>query len=195
MSLYTRSGDSGTTNVIGKVVSKSSKIIDIIGSLDELNSWIGKVRTILEIYKDHVLQQNSKVFLEYEKQIDVCIESQNYLFATGSILAGATVEISSYFSLVKVLENNIDVISNILPKLQNFILPGGSKYSSDIHIARTVARRTERNFVSFIEDVEINLTYEEILKFLNRLSDYLFILARFVDFIFDQKNLVWKTKK
>ena len=174
--IYTRGGDSGYTSIVGgKRVKKSSMIIEAIGNVDELNAFIGFVVCYLDPNHKKVLKN-----------------IQNDLFDIGADLA---TPISKKKNVIRIqaqqiifLENEIDKINKKLKPLRSFVLPGGSKVSSLIHIARTISRRSEISIVKLSEKHSINL---EILKYINRLSDYLFVLARQNN----KREVLWKPLK
>ena len=163
MSIYTKTGDTGTTSLFGgKRVLKCEELVDVYGSIDELNSWIGKVASDIESPDVHV-------FL-------AAIQSD--LFSIGSHLAGWVTELHELPKRVKEMEERIDILDDKLPKLSNFILPGGTRLASDIHLARAVCRRVERQTVALGQKQKIDT---RIFVYLNRLSDLLFMLARFIN--------------
>ena len=171
--IYTKGGDRGKTSLVGgSRVSKSNAIIDAIGNVDELNALLGLVVCDLK-----------KPFISTLKDI------QNDLFDIGADLAtpinkkGTALRINKDY--IVYIEKEIDKINNNLPPLNSFVLPGGSKISSIIHLARTVNRRCERSVVKLNEKQKVNI---EVLKYLNRLSDYLFVLARALN----KKEVLWK---
>tara|TARA_Y100000385_G_scaffold214886_1_gene223515 strand:- start:231 stop:785 length:555 start_codon:yes stop_codon:yes gene_type:complete len=171
--IYTKGGDKGKTSLVGgSRVSKSNDIIDAIGNVDELNALLGLAVCDLK-----------KPFISTLKDI------QNDLFDLGADLAtpinkkGIVLRINKNY--IVYLEKEIDKINNDLPTLSSFILPGGSKISSTIQLARTVSRRCERSVVKLNEKQKVNI---EVLKYLNRLSDYLFVLARALN----KKEVLWK---
>ena len=165
--LYTKTGDSGSTSLVGGIrVSKLNPRIEAYGTVDELNSHLGYLTSILpEGYGDiafiHMLQHN--------------------LFSVGSYLATDTRVVPlNDVSVIKdavlaELEAEIDKIDNLLPALHSFVLPGGSREGAYCHICRTVCRRAERRILSLQSEVEIS---KNVLCFMNRLSDYLFVLSR-----------------
>lgn len=165
MKIYTKTGDQGTTSLFGgKRVSKADLRIDAYGTVDELNSFLGLVRD----------QDVNK------KRADALIQIQNTLFVIGSILAtepGNTKVKTPPLQEgdVQFLEKEIDVMEAELPPLRSFILPGGHTAVSYCHVARTVCRRAER-LVAALNAQESGAT--QVLKYLNRLSDYLFVLSR-----------------
>lgn len=169
MKIYTKTGDTGKTGLLGGVrVSKSHLAVEVCGSLDETNSLIGMA----------ISQSLSLDLVPHVTQI------QNDLFDLGSRVAACESETSrpAVFSSQRViqLEQWIDHYQAELPPLQEFILPGGSPAGATLHYGRTVCRRCERNLVGLIEsgtgrDLAVELTY------LNRLSDLLFVFARFAN--------------
>ena len=179
MAIYTRRGDKGETSLFDKKgkekrVNKDSLRIYAIGALDELNSHIGFAASLVE---DKKILRN-------------LLDIQKDLLKIGSILAGSRLRFAK--SRVKALERQIDKIDGDLPVLKNFILPGGSLPASTLHIARSIARRAERRIVSLAKTLSVN---EHLLSYLNRLSDYLFMLARVVNYKMGQKEKIWKGKK
>jgi cob(I)alamin adenosyltransferase len=160
MKIYTKTGDTGQTSLVGgSRVSKDHRQIEAYGTVDELNSCIG------------VVMSSDSNYFEFLKKI------QHKLFNIGSILAS---EKNLGFELptvtekdVALLEQEIDRLTKGLPKLKNFILPGGNILSAQTHVARCVCRRAERRVVSLD-----NNDYKLLIKYLNRLSDYLFVLSR-----------------
>lgn len=164
MKIYTKKGDQGTTALIGgRRVPKNDVKIEAYGTVDELNSWIGLLR-------DHEINQN---------YVDQLLEIQDRLFTAGSLLAaddGHKMQLPELNeSDIDYLEKAIDTMNESLPEMKSFILPGGHFSVSHCHIARCVCRRAERLCVALNE---IEQKHTIILKYLNRLSDYLFVLAR-----------------
>ncbi|PCJ67923.1 MAG: ATP:cob(I)alamin adenosyltransferase [Bacteroidetes bacterium] len=174
MKIYTKTGDKGETSLVGGTrVSKASEKIEAYGTVDELNSAIG------------VLAASSSEYADFLKSI------QHKLFNLGSILAS---EKNLDFELpevsqpdIVILEKEIDRISKILPRLKNFILPGGSVLSANTHVARCICRRAERRVVGLREE-----SYEILVQYLNRLSDYLFILSREFLRIEGKNEVIWQ---
>ncbi|MCS0674412.1 cob(I)yrinic acid a,c-diamide adenosyltransferase [Cytobacillus firmus] len=176
MKLYTRTGDEGKTSIIGGRVEKDDVRVEAYGTVDEVNCFIGQAMTQLDpsIFQD-VLEDLEKI--------------QHELFDCGGDLANVSKkrELKLTKESVDYLETKIDQLIEEAPKLERFILPGGAPASASIHIARTVTRRAERLVVSLKKaDPE---TSAVALKFLNRLSDYFFALARVVNFRLNQKDV------
>lgn len=154
MPIYTRTGDGGTTSLFGgKRVSKSNHIIVACGEIDELNSFIGLVKNKLD---------------KSDKNNGLLFSIQNDLYKIMACLAGNKKIIVDYEKKTILFEKTIDLLSLKLPPLTNFVVPGGNKLSSWFHILRTVCRRAERNVVDL-----------KTVRYLNRLSDLFFTLARF----------------
>lgn len=180
--IYTKGGDKGETSLLGGTrVSKSHDRVEAYGNLDELNSFIGLIR-------DHDIRDHYK---------EVLIRVQQDLFIAEALVARdpekPTRELPSFSEAeITMLEMEIDAMNEDLPPLANFILPGGHPVVSYCHIARTVCRRAERslirlNLVSPVEDI--------IIRLLNRLSDYLFVLARKTGKDFGATESPWIAKK
>ena len=177
MKIYTKTGDKGKTSLFGGTrVSKDHIRIEAYGTVDELNACMGLLR-------DHVNQED----------IPLITEIQNNLFNIGSVLAteketGYAIPQLSEEKIVR-LEEWMDKAEEGLPKLTNFILPGGHPSVAHAHLARTVCRRSERRVISLSESADIP---DVLVKYLNRLSDFLFILARKLTFSNQAKELLWK---
>ena len=178
--IYTKTGDDGTTGLVGgSRVKKYDPRLEAYGTVDELNSWIGMLRS----------QNLSDVENSYLIQI------QNKLFNIGSRLASDekseefTRPLSISDSDIKEIEDAIDDLEKGLPELRQFILPGGDIVVSQCHIARTVCRRAERRILEFSDQ---NPVQPGILKYINRLSDFLFILSRKQAFDKGANETPWK---
>jgi len=164
--IYTRTGDKGQTSLIGGTrVPKFHPRIEAYGTIDELNSYIGLIR-------DHDIDQHFK---------DILLEIQDRLFTAESIIAldpgaEATVKLPALAEPdITLLENEIDRMNDVLPELKSFILPGGHPVVSYCHIARCICRRAERHTIRLAQSQPVE---EKVIQYLNRLSDYLFVLAR-----------------
>lgn len=181
--IYTRTGDSGKTALIGGTrVPKYHDRIEAYGTVDELNAFVGLIRDHQEIDA-----QSYKVLLEI----------QDRLFTLESHLAEDKQAIVAkpmpplHDTDVLLLENEIDRMNESLPPLSNFILPGGNILVSYCHIARTICRRAERISVKLSEYQAV----EHIdLRYLNRLSDYFFVLARYLGHQSGAKEITWKAR-
>jgi len=181
MRVYTRTGDDGTTGLIGGTrVKKYDLRLEAYGTVDELNSWIGLIRS-QEINSDDVHD---------------LIEIQNKLFVIGALLATDTTKVENPVQLtccaedILFLEQRMDVILDSLPPLTNFLLPGGSNAVSYCHLARTVCRRAERRTYQLSAETQVPA---EVLKYLNRLSDYLYVLSRKVAADSGIEEIPWKS--
>lgn len=177
--IYTRTGDKGTTSLVGgERVSKAHQRIESYGTIDELNSFIGLLMTSLEDKDD----------------LDFLSFIQHKLFTIGSYLATdqehteLKIESKVMPDTITRIEHEIDRIDNDLPKMRNFILPGGSRSASLAHVCRTVCRRAERQIYRLSET---NPVEEPVLIFVNRLSDYLFVLARKECIRNNGKEIIW----
>lgn len=164
MSVYTKTGDRGETSLFdGSRVGKSNKRIDLLGYLDEVNSFVGVLRSC-------VGEKNS--------ELDFLHEVQALLLDIGAEVANPKVSSEKYKDFdknAKNLEERIDEMDKSLDPLYNFILPGGSMAASYAHVCRTKIRKCERIFFELRRDIILN---DSIGRFLNRLSDYFFVLAR-----------------
>lgn len=165
--IYTRTGDDGTTGLVGgQRVLKDSPLIEACGSLDELNAHIGVVRSCGLPDDVNTMLQNI----------------QSDLFTIGTQIAtpeGSHIKIQGISDEeIRNLEHEIDALENTLPPLRQFILPGGSSAASALHLARTVTRRAERRCVTLSRSAKID---PRVLRYLNRLSDLCFLLARYAN--------------
>ncbi|TFB13875.1 cob(I)yrinic acid a,c-diamide adenosyltransferase [Filobacillus milosensis] len=182
MRIYTRSGDKGQTSLIyGKRVKKNDIRVEAYGTCDEANSTIGVARS-------HLLQEDweSKTSV-----IDALHKVQTVLFHVGAELAtpnGKEVMWKLKKEHIDFLEQQIDEWDQSLPELKNFILPSGHPAAASLHVSRTIVRRAERMAVA-IEDFE----NEFVLQYLNRLSDFLFVAARYVNKELDGEELPLNT--
>lgn len=181
--IYTKTGDEGKTSLIGGTkVLKSHTRIEAYGTVDELNSFIG---FNLDLLKVKGISQ-------------VLAEIQDRLFTIGSALA-CDPEKETKLKIpdlkeddISLLENEIDEMNASLAPMKSFILPGGHETVSALHISRSVCRRAERCCVKLLEE-EADIE-PRIIKYLNRLSDYLFVLARFTAFKLDVEEIPWKPR-
>jgi len=200
MKIYTKTGDKGKTSLIGgKRVYKFDEQVDAYGTIDELISYIGLIRSYfvegscVGKWKD---RKNTLIY-PYNNLLNI----QDKLMTCASLVAK---DVNSEVELERIdidkellfLESEIDKMDEALPKLDSFILPGGYKVSAHCHVSRTICRKAERKVikVSFEptmgEDVG-NLHNTDVIKYLNRLSDYLFTLARFLNY----NETKWLRKK
>jgi cob(I)alamin adenosyltransferase len=177
MPIYTRTGDRGKTTLReGKKVSKTHVRLEAYGAVDELNSSLGVVIANLK---------NTSL----KKEL---LKIQNDLFDVGGQLASLkkNKQWDNYLETrAKDFEDLMDKWTKHLPKLNQFILPGGSKSASLLHLSRTICRRAERRVVEFSEKEKVD---HKVIMYLNRLSDFLFTMTRFVNKIEKQKEIIWK---
>lgn len=181
MKIYTKAGDDGKTSLFGgKRIPKYADRIESYGTVDELNSFVGLLTDELEI-----------------KEVkDFLLKVQHNLFDIGSVLA---TDPNSEFNLpcvnesdVSRIEQSIDNMQEQLPTLKHFILPGGHKVVSYTHICRTVCRRAERRVVAVSASEEVD---NNIILYLNRLSDYFFVLGRYLGLQLGVEEVKWESKK
>ncbi len=175
MKVYTKKGDKGETSLgNGSTVTKTNLRLEAFGTVDELNAHIGLLRD------------------ESDYKNDFLLDIQKYLFELGSYYANPDQNIDDKRLSHKVaeLEAEMDSMNDELPELTNFIVPGGNKAVSLSHICRTVTRRAERKTVAIFEE-ESELSYF-LLAYMNRLSDFFFVLARFIGHKMGAKETIWK---
>ncbi|WP_421918456.1 cob(I)yrinic acid a,c-diamide adenosyltransferase [Marinifilum sp.] len=178
--VYTKTGDKGTTGLIGGTrVPKFHLRLEAYGTVDELNSYIGLIRS-------HQIEKQTR---------QVLYVIQNKLFLIGSRLATdeEKSDLKQKLNLseedISLLENEMDRMDKKLPELNNFVLPGGSQLNGFCHVARTVCRRAERRANQLSVEIDINPL---LLKYLNRLSDYLFVLSRKVLLDIGAPEIKWE---
>ena len=183
MKVYTKTGDKGKTSLIGgEKVYKDEAQIEAYGTVDELNSYLGLVRDHDEIGTS---------------DRDFIISVQNDLFAIGSLLAESKKKNNMKLpqiteEMISNIEKKIDEIELQLEPMRFFVLPGGHKLISHLHITRCICRRAERRIVTLSNQIEVS---QIILKYVNRLSDYIFILSRYIALKLDIKETPWLPKK
>lgn len=180
MKIYTKTGDKGRTSLAtGKRISKSDLRLEAYGTADELNSFVGLLRASL-----------NKCEAEWVKDVDVELGwVQNRLFDVGAILAGADMPFAE--ENVSRLEGWMDEMDAKLPVLKEFVLPGGNEQVSLCHVCRCVVRRLERGIVKWLEDSGEEVD-SVVVRYVNRLSDYLFVLSRFVAENLEIRLYVWE---
>ncbi len=180
MKIYTKTGDEGTTGLLGgRRVPKSDNRVKAYGNVDEINSIIG---IILANQLDDGIR-------------NLLLKIQNELFIAGSDLSNPNTNDASNrvnITMVEFLEKKIDELENELTPTSNFILPGGTKIASLIHFARTVVRRSETQIITLSESEKIN---DDCKKYFNRLSDLLFVLARVVNKRSGVSDVIWEPAK
>ena len=179
--IYTCTGDKGTTSLVGgKRIKKSDARIEAYGTIDELSSHLGLLVTML--------------VSDYSER-ELLLRIQNCLFVIGSHLATdqSHTPLPHYAQLpegeVELLEERIDQILAVLPEATGFVLPGGTMAAAQCHVCRTVCRRAERRIAVLSETAKVGT---EIIQYVNRLSDYLFVLAKKINFNAGQQEIIWE---
>lgn len=181
MKIYTKTGDKGQTSLVGGTrISKASLRIETYGTVDELNAYIGLVR-------DQAVNEFRRELLK---------EIQDRLFTIGSVLASEIDQTKKQIpdlheSDIQLLESEMDKIDAVVPPLRAFILPGGHQSVSFCHVARTVCRRAERLAIALNEEEPVE---ELVIKYLNRLSDFLFMLSRSMTHELGSEEVTWKPR-
>ena len=166
MKIYTKTGDKGTTSLVGGTrVPKTHIRLEAYGTVDELNSNLGLLITYLLDGKDKDFLQQVQDRL-FAVEVNLGTDREKMELKEASIISSEQVEM---------VEREIDRLDTLLPPLSAFILPGGSRGAALCHVCRTVCRRAERRILALAEQVEIS---SELLAYVNRLSDYLFVLSR-----------------
>lgn len=182
MKVYTKTGDKGETSLLGGTrVPKHHLRIECYGTVDELNSWVGLVRA---------------GFNEADTQT-ILDKVQNNLFVAGSHLATDPAKTNVKIPLLEEqdildLEHSIDAMDKVLPPLKNFVLPGGSVEVSHAHLARCVCRRAERIATQLSQEEEVSPI---VLGYLNRLSDYFFVLSRYIAHVNSVDEIPWEPRE
>ncbi|PIK20149.1 cob(I)yrinic acid a,c-diamide adenosyltransferase [Prevotella intermedia] len=178
--VYTKTGDKGTTSLIGGTRVKKSDIrIESYGTVDELNSFIGLLAT----------------YVDERETADLLAEIQNVLFNVGCNLAmgeSFKKEIKESVvadALIEHVENAIDRMQAAIPELKSFVIPGGSRSASTAHVCRTVCRRAERLIIALDENSEVD---RNLMAYVNRLSDYFFVLSRYLNNIEKVDEKIWQ---
>lgn len=186
MKIYTRTGDKGTTSLYtGERVPKNNRFMEAIGTVDEANSTIGLALSFLP---------REAKFEATKKELDTI---QNALFDVGAALAtprrSGSQQKLDYTRFdhddIDTLEKWIDRMELELPQLKHFILPGGHPAGASLHLARSITRRAERAVVPLFEQGEV---VENVLVYLNRLSDYLFVASRYVNHLLNLPETIWQ---
>ena len=185
MKIYTKTGDKGKTSLYsGQRVNKDDKYIKAIGSVDEANCFLGLAISLLD--------QN-----KLPKVLEQLVTVQNTLFIVGAALAtprstlkeGKRKETEFSDEAAKLLETWIDEHEASLPPLKNFILPGGSSPAAALHTARAIVRRAERDICPLLNDEEVS---ENLFCYINRLSDYLFVITRVINKELGIAEIIWQ---
>ena len=178
--VYTKTGDKGETSIVGGIrVKKSCERLEAYGTVDELSSQLGLLASLLPDGED-----KSLIIRIQTNLFNVCTnlatdQSQTPLYDSAKIVDGE----------IELLEQEVDRIMKLLPERQGFILPGGCQAAAQAHVCRTVCRRAERRIVALSEVAQIS---PETLQYVNRLSDYLFVLAKKINFNAGVSEIVWQ---
>lgn len=178
--VYTRSGDKGMTSLVGGVrIKKSDVRLEAYGTVDELSAHLGLLVAMLPEGEDrqNVIRAQNNLF-------NVCThlatdQSQTPLYPSAHLAEGE----------VEFLESEVDRIMQLLPERQGFVLPGGTQAAAQAHVARTVCRRAERRIAALAEVAAVG---SEMQQYVNRLSDYLFVLAKKINFNSGQAEIIWQ---
>ena len=188
--VYTRTGDKGETSLVGGVRIKKSDIrLEAYGTVDELSANLGMLIAMMEDRQ----RENSASGMDEERNL--VIRVQNNLFNVCTHLATDQSQTPLYPSAhlaegeIELLEEHIDKLMKMLPEPQGFILPGGTVHAAQAHICRTVCRRAERRIAALAEVAQIA---PEMQQYVNRLSDYLFVLAKIINFNEGKSEIIWK---
>ena len=178
--VYTKTGDKGTTSLVGGVRIKKSDIrLEAYGTVDELSAHLGLLAAMLTD------DDNRQTIIRIQNNLfNVCThlatdQSQTPLYPSAHLAEGETA----------FLEQEVDRLMALLPERQGFVLPGGTQAAAQAHVARTVCRRAERRIAALAEVATVG---EEIQQYVNRLSDYLFVLAKIINFNSGQDEIIWK---
>ncbi len=178
--VYTRMGDKGQTSIVGGFrVSKACERLEAYGTVDELSSHLGLLAALLPEGEDRnmIIRIQNNLF-------NVCTnlatdQSQTPLYDSAKLASGE----------IELLEHEVDRMMKLLPERQGFILPGGTQAAAQAHVCRTVCRRAERRIVALSE---VAIISPEMQQYVNRLSDYLFVLAKIVNFNAGVSEIVWQ---
>ena len=178
--VYTRTGDKGTTSLVGGVrIKKSDTRLEAYGTVDELSAHLGLLAAMMDG------DDNRQTIIRIQNNLfNVCThlatdQSQTPLYPSAHLAEGETA----------FLEQEVDRLMALLPERQGFVLPGGTPTAAQAHVARTVCRRAERRIAALAEVATVG---EEIQQYVNRLSDYLFVLAKIINFNSGQDEIIWQ---
>jgi len=183
--IYTRTGDKGQTRIIGKkIVYKNDLRVESYGTVDELNSWVGFTASVLTDKTQGLhdeLEEIQQLLFDCGTDLATLNDDSRHEFIFGKN-AGAT----------KWLEDKIDQYTAAVPAVQKFILPGGTTPASALQVARTITRRAERQIVALAQTDAIN---DDVLVFINRLSDYFFAAARYANLLEGHADVLYRNSK
>ena len=178
--VYTRTGDKGTTSLVGGVrIKKSDTRLEAYGTVDELSAHLGLLAAMMgeDDNRQNIIRIQNNLF-------NVCThlatdQSQTPLYPSAHLAEGE----------VEFLEQEVDRLMKLLPERQGFVLPGGTPTAAQAHVTRTVCRRAERRIAAL---AEVAVVGDEIQQYVNRLSDYLFVLAKIINFNSGQNEIIWQ---
>jgi cob(I)alamin adenosyltransferase len=178
--VYTRTGDKGETSIVGGIrMKKSSERLEAYGTVDELSAHLGLLASMLPDgeHKSMIIRIQRNLF-------NVCTnlatdQSQTPLYDSAHLPEGE----------IELLEQEVDRMMGLLPERQGFILPGGTQAAAQAHVCRTVCRRAERRIVALSEVAQVS---PEVQQYVNRLSDYLFVLAKIINFNENVSEIIWE---
>lgn len=178
--VYTRTGDKGETSIVGGIrMSKSSQRLEAYGTVDELNSHLGLLVALMsEGDERQMVVRIQKVLFTVCTNL-ATDQSQTPLYDSARLPEGE----------ITLLEQEVDRMMRLLPERQGFILPGGTQAAAQAHVCRTVCRRAERRIVALTEVAEVS---PEVQQYINRLSDYLFVLAKIINFNAGVSEIIWE---
>lgn len=178
--VYTRTGDKGTTSLVGGVrIKKSDPRLEAYGTVDELSAHLGLLAAMM------TGDDNRQTIIRIQNNLfNVCThlatdQSQTPLYPSAHLAEGE----------VQFLEQEVDRMMALLPERQGFVLPGGTPTAAQAHVARTVCRRAERRIAAL---AEVAVVGDEVQQYVNRLSDYLFVLAKIINFNSGQSEIIWQ---
>ena len=197
--IYTKTGDNGLTSLVGGIrISKGSVRIEAYGTVDELSSHIGLLNAYIQ--EEHAKLKHDDA--EHIMRLHACNEHiQEVLFNISTYLATDATQTTLSPSAkidtesVSSLEHHIDMINSTLPSLNSFILPGGNILAAQCHVCRTVCRRAERRIVALASSLQgenAKIFNPDAIRYVNRLSDYLFVLSRKLNFLYNTEEKIWK---
>ena len=179
--VYTRTGDKGMTDLVGGIrINKDNIRLEAYGTVDELNSQLGLLVSMLpsdDAERSSLLRIQSNLFnIGTHLATD---QEQTPLYASAQLAEGEAT----------LLEQRIDDMNDRLPAPQGFVLPGGTVAAAQCHVCRTICRRAERRIIALAQQAKVG---EDIIKYVNRLSDYLFVLAKIINFNAGQEEIIWE---
>lgn len=175
MRYYTKSGDQGMTSIIGgKRVSKADARISVCGEIDELNAHIGMLASFVARFRHDMTRAEAETLATDLTAI------QEHLFHVGEAVSASASACPEAASAVEWLERHIDKLQHDAPEIDTFVLPGGCPQTAEAHVCRTVCRRVERGIVALAHERHVAA---EVTQYVNRLSDYFFALALYLNFI------------